>query len=260
MAANFITIEELETAVNAIFKYLETADTKDLIKAQDTIKLTKEIDYSIRTYNEYDRITEAANKGTLLETEIIESDHNVIRMAIMLLNSFGEQYLNNSEITIEDDDRFVGGTSHTNTYILHLKDPETHDKIFKGNPTKDDKPYDFYSQFVQQYTFYNNGAIVNTTATSWDSFNKCYQSPTRKFDFKSDLWKKNHMHSVDYIIQILYTGEVVVKLAKDLKVLKKFTLKTKPEMNFYLEKYLNLLKRIYRFKHRNLPWDKFIIN
>jgi hypothetical protein len=68
------------------------------------------------------------------------------------------------------------------------------------------------------------------------------------------------MHSVDYIIQILYTGEVVVKLAKDLKVLKKFTLKTKPEMNFYLEKYLNLLKRIYRFKHRNLPWDKFIIN
>ena len=98
MTANFITIEELETAINAIFKYLETTDTKDLIKAQDTIKLTKEIDYSIRTHNEYDRITEAAKRGTLLETEIIESDHNVIRMAIMLLNSFGEQYLNNSEI------------------------------------------------------------------------------------------------------------------------------------------------------------------
>lgn len=260
MTANFITIEELETAIDAVFNYLETADTKSLIKAQNSIKLTKDIDYSIRTHNEYDRITEAAKKGTLLETEIIESDHNVIRMAIILLNSFGEHYLNNSEITIENDDRFVGGTSHTNTYILHLKDPETHDKIFKGNPTKKDEPYDFYSQFVQQYTFYKNGSIVNTTATSWDSFNKCYQSPTRKFDFKSELWKKNHTHAVDYIIQILSTGEVVIKLARDLTVLKKFTLKTKPEMNFYLEKYLNLLKRIYKFKRYNLPWDNFIID
>lgn len=37
MTANFITIEELETAINAIFKYLETTDTKDLIKAQESI-------------------------------------------------------------------------------------------------------------------------------------------------------------------------------------------------------------------------------
>lgn len=249
--ADFITQAELNTAIYGVFNYLLDKNIDHLRAAQTEIKKAKEIDFAIKTYAEFE-----------LKEAVVPSSHGVDRMAVILLNSYGEGYFDRGTLRIIADDPKSGYADHTNTYTLVLKDAETHYQIHKGNPTGKDKPYDFDTSFLSQITEYKNGKQEDTTDRAWDSFHPGYHAPSRKLDFKSALWKKNHEHFVDYIIQILDTGEVI--LFQPGK-------KTQPKQIVFnpvdtehvecLKQYLNLLKfiRYFDIKNYDLSWDKFIL-
>ena len=247
---DFISQTELAFAIENIYKYLQTRDSKCLQVAQNEIKKAKEIDFSIKTYQEY-RLNEA----------FIPSSHGVNRMAVMLLNSLGENYLEQGILTIHQDDPKLGFAEHTNTYRLVLKDIDTHINFYTGNPTAEDKPYDFDTNFISQITRYQNGNTADTTKHAWDSFNPGYKNPIRTLDFKSALWKKDHEHFVNYIFQIMDDGSMVVFAPGKRDQLKQIEFKPKPENLHYLDQYLQLLSSIKAFDSKiyNLNWDNFIL-
>ncbi len=247
---DFITQSELDKAVYGVFNYLLTRDSSHLIAAQSEIKKAKEIDFAIKTYAEYD-----------LKEAFVPSSHGVNRMAIMLLNSYGECYLNNGQLSISADDPESGYADHTNTYTLRLKDAHTHLQIYKGNPSGAAKPYDFDTSFVSQITTYQDGRQDNTTDRAWDSFNKGYHTPSRTLDFKSALWKKDHEHFVNYILQILDTGKLIVYQPGKKDQPKQIRFLPDEAHKGYLMQYLNLLRYIRHFDTRlyDLSWDNFIL-
>ena len=163
-----ITVAELEKLVNILQEYAVTTDKTEaeniLRKNQDLILLAKRVDYSSKTQAENDN------------SEFKDRSHGLGRMLMFLLNYYGEAYLADGFLTIYDDDPRPFSSSHANTYKLELKDPETHNKFGDYNPTAEDKPYDFDSQFIKQITAYSDGNKVDTTFTAWDSFQKAYTS------------------------------------------------------------------------------------
>lgn len=251
--ADFISILELEQAIIHIYYYLKNNDITYIQdeKVQAAIRLAKEIDCSIKTYREYDS-----------QVDYIPKEHNVTRMAVMLLNTFGELYCEGGSLTIYEDDLWKGKANHTNTYELKLKEPETHLNIFKGNPSAESKPYDFDTEFKSQLTHYQDGNLTNTTRNAWDSFASCYKTPTRTLDFKSALWKKNHEHYVNYIIQIDRQGTLSVFRPKQRDNPKQIKFESQLENRHYLQKYLNVLACIDYLNQSkyDLSWDNFIIN
>ena len=178
-----VTSAELEQMINILYDYYYTNDRKVLDNNRDLLLKIKNADYGSTTQTEY-------STGQSFN----ETTHGPGRMIIFLLNYYGEKYLENGTLTIYEDDPKVFSNSHTNTYKLILKDPETHDTFGGYTPTADDKPYDFNSLFQSQITVYKeNGKQDNTTTTAWESFHgsklierqKGYYTPRRTFDFKS---------------------------------------------------------------------------
>ena len=154
---------------------------------------------------------------------------------------------------------YLAKANHHNYYLIELKDKDSHDKIYPGNPTKDDKPYDFNLKFIRQVTVYRDtGKQEDTTTHAYDSFAGCYQSPVRIADFKSALWKKNHEHDVNYIFKIDFDGQLHVLDARDLTE-KRFTLVT-DGADYLLNRYLELLTLIKEDKLTYFTWDNFILN
>lgn len=185
----------IENVVDAMYTYLKKGDNTYIKQYQEEINILRGIDSGINTYAEYG--------GQDFD------NHTPTRAIIFLINYFGEMYLENAKITIYDDEpnnRFYN--SHENTYILKLKDPESHVKLGGYNPTKKDKPYDFDTEFKKQITHYkDSGKIDDTTLHPWNGFNrskkKGYNTPIRTIDFKSAFYTSGkHTHDCDYIIKL----------------------------------------------------------
>ena len=242
-----ITVKDLEKVINIIQDYALTGD-REILKQEDNKKLlllAKNVDYSAKTQAEYDN------------SEFKDLSHGIGRMIMFLLNYYGEKYLDKGILTIQDDDPKPFSSSHTNTYQLVLKDPETHDKFGEYNPTAEDAPYDFNSKFIKQLTYYPDDKVVDTTATAWDSFQKAYTRPVRTFDFKSAFWKHGHEHLVNYILQIdsNSTLHLLNRITKKEKV---FTFVPTPEHKEFLVKYVNLIHVMRKFEE--YAWSNFIID
>ena len=252
---NFIEYSVLDTVLEGIHNYELTKDITHIAPIQDEIKLARDIDYSIKTKSEYD------NKATF-----DESSHNPARMAVFKLNKHGEFYIENGIVIIKNDDPCPVKNSHTNTYRLTLKDPETHLRLYRGNPTKQDEPYDFNTMFISQITHYPNGA-ADSTPHPWESFSNpkkgltCgYRPPARKLDFKSALWKKKGEHDTHYILQLQRNGQLVC-MRSDTKEIKDFTFIPAPGVEQHRVEYFKTLDLIDFFNQHNcLDWNKYIID
>lgn len=221
-----ITIEELEFALWSIYSYIVTQDSKFLKNAQYEIKLAKEIDYAIKTYQEYE-------KG-----EFIESTHGPGRMTMFYTNALLEVYLDEGTVTVYGDDPINSPIAHNNTYKISLKDKDTHTSIYSTNPTADSEPYDFNATFIKQITVFPD-KTADTTAHAYDSIglNKGYRTPIRKFEAKGFLWKKGHEHIANYIFH--GTKDCGIKLLDRISnTEKKFEFTpSSPEKLKYLNKY-----------------------
>ena len=263
--ADFIPMSQLRAAIETIDRYLQDTTSTDameaLIKAQDDIKLAKEIDYAIKTKSEYED-----------GIDFIGQSHGPARMAIFLLNAFGEFYCNRGKLTIYSDDPYSNPEypAHINSYVLSLKDYDSHINLYKGNPTPEDYPYDFNAGFIAQLTKYPNQEVeANTTDTSFESFGKTalivrekgYHFPKRTLDFKSAFWNletSKDTHRVDYIIQIGFDGI--------LKVYNRYTKEQKdiifepgaPGAQNLYNKYMQTLHIVKRLKSHS--WDEFILD
>lgn len=271
---DYITFDTIAEVTAAIYQYLETGDISYINEYQKEIKLSKSIDFSIRTKDEF-----AASKAVKANKEfmekrseakadeiIIPSSHGVIRMYIFLMSHFGELFCDNGTLIVKDDDRYSGKTSHMNKYVLHLKDQTTYDRLVRGNPTAKDQPYDFTSDFCEQITFYPDGKIVDTTKTAYDSFIGEYKRPFRKFEFKSALWTTGqYLHNSDYVIQITRSGEFIVRNSRDLKIQKDVIFEPAHGAEKYLAAYLSALDFIDKLKKytevlSDLDWDRYILD
>ena len=252
----------IEPVVDAMYTYLKTGDNTYIKKYQEEIKTLQAIDASINTYAEYG--------GQDYD------NHKPTRIIIFLINFFGEMYLKNAKITIYDDEptsRFFN--SHENTYILSLKDEESHMKLGGYNPTEKDKPYDFDTEFKKQITHYkDSGRVDDTTIHPWNGFNrskkKGYNTPTRTIDFKSVFYNSGkHTHNCDYLIKLTKDKEFLLynMRANQLKT----NLSSVPCTNCvvevnngkdYLNKYLyyiNVVEEINRCWSDKNNWKYFII-
>lgn len=242
-----ITIEELEFALWSIYSYIITKDSRFLKNAQHEIKLAKEIDYFIKTHQEYE-------KG-----EFIESTHGPARMYMFYINSLLEIYLDEGTVTVYGDDPINSTITHNNTYKLSLKDKDTHTSIYSTNPTADSEPYDFNATFIKQDTVYSD-KIVDTTAHAYDSIglNRCYRTPIRKFEAKGFLWKKDHEHIANYIFH--GTKDCGIKLLDRISnTEKKFEFTpSSPEKLNYLNKYYYWINLFPVFEF--LIWDSYILD
>ena len=252
--ADYIEYSTIEQIIYGIADYLKTSDKKYLLNIQEEIKLAKEIDESIMTKIEY-----ASN------CQFIAASHTPSRMAVFLLNYFGEHYLNQGEITIKSDDPSDRCTyTHDNTYRLVFKDIDTHEKLYKGNPTAEDDPYDFNSEFISQLTHYPNNT-TDTTATAWESFvhspnfRPRYFTPKRTFDFKSALWKSGGEHKVNYILKLDFDRELRL-FNRVSKAEKCFEFIAAPEVSTFYDKYFQVLDMIRLFNQYQITWTDCIIN
>ena len=239
-----ITVAELEKLVTILQDYVVTGDKNILIEHQDLILLATAVDYSLKTQAENDN------------SEFKDKSHGLGRMLMFLLNYYGEAYLADGFLTIYDDDPRTFSSSHANTYKLELKDPETHNKFGEYNPTAEDKPYDFDSQFIKQITAYSDGNKVDTTVTAWDSFQKAYTTPIRTFDFKSAFWKSGHEHLVNYILRIDFKLNLHV-INRVTKKEKSFEFVPSPEHEEFLKKYSEMLSVMWQLGE--YAWSNFII-
>ena len=252
--ADYIEYSTIEQIVYGIADYLKTSDKKYLLNIQEEMKLAKEIDGSIMTKSEY------SNNG-----QFIAASHSPSRLAVFLLNYFGEHYLDRGELTIKSDDPSDRYTNtHDNTYRLVLKDIDTHERLYKGNPTAEDDPYDFNSEFIRQITHYPNNT-VDTTATSWESFahepkfRPGYFTPKRTFDFKSALWKSGGEHKVNYILKLDFDRKL--KLFNRLsKVEKSFKFTAASGVSTFYDKYFQVLDIIKLFNNYQITWADCIIS
>ena len=249
---NYIDYKILYEVLCKVKEFISTGNRAILEDIQDELKLARTVDYSIKTKLEYKN-----------QQDFIESSHGPKRSAVFLLNYFGEFYLHGGSLTIEDDDLRKGSASHTNTYQLELKDISTHSRLYCGNPTKADQPYDFNTVFKSQVTqFENSGKSVDTTDKPWDSYQNAYTEPYRTLDFKSAFWQDGSEHGVHYILQLnadktlsCYKGGT--KLAKKIT----FTPRATLDSTYYFDKYFEVLALIEFFnKHWYLTWDSFIFN
>lgn len=242
-----ITVEELEFALWSIYSYIKTQDIRFLENAQREIKLAKEIDYSIKTYQEYE------------ENKFIESTHGPGRKAMFFIDSLLEMYLDDGIITIYGDDPVNSTITHNNTYKLSLKDKDTHTSIYNTNPTADSEPYDFNATFIKQITVYTD-KVVDTTAHAYDSIglNKGYRAPIRKFEAKGFLWKKGHEHFANYILH--GTKDCGIKLLDRVSNTEKkfeFTPSSSEKLK-YLDKYYYWINLFPVFEF--LIWDTYILD
>jgi len=240
-----ITITELEKLIAVLQEYALTNDKELLKKHQDLILLAKDVDYSSKTQAENDN------------SDFKDNSHGLGRMIMFLLNYYGESYLSDGILTIYGDDPRAFSSSHTNTYRLDLKDPETHNKFGDYSPTAEDKPYDFDSQFIKQITSYPDGNETDTTATAWDSFQKAYTTPVRTFDFKSAFWKSGHEHSVNYILQIdsKLNLHVFNRVTKEEKIIEFVPVAEHEE---FLNKYSKMIDIMWQFGE--YAWSNFILD
>lgn len=245
---NYIDYNVLDKILFRLKEFICTSKKEYLEDIQEDLKLAREIDYSIKTKAEYAK-----------QQEFIATSHGPKRLAMFLLSYFGEFYLAESLITIDDDDPIPGYASHTNTYRLKLKDPETHTRLYKGNPTKDDEPYDFYTEFVKQISKFKTN-IADTTDSPWDSYQHAYVNPYRKLDFKGAFWQAGNEHYTHYILQLQRSKDLVcyksgTKITKEIKVT------PTPEASGYLNRYFEVLDLIDFFsKYWYLTWESFILN
>ena len=245
MSKQIITIEELEQVIDALQSYA-AGDRTALEQNQDLFKLARDVDYSSKTQKEYET-----------NSDFDPSSHGIGRMIMFLLNYYGEKYLSDGQLTISADDPKIFNTLHTNTYILKLKDPETHEQFGGYNPVAEDKPYDFDSQFIQQITYYPDKTAVDTTATAWDSFQKTYSIPARTFDFKSAFWKKGHEHFVDYILQI-DSKSILHVINRSSKQERQFAFSPADGHEQFLAKYNALISIMWQFS--DYAWSNFILD
>ena len=258
---NFITTDDLEFALNNILLFLKTSNKHYLEVAQPEIKKARDFDLQVKTQADYEK------------NEFVAESHGLGRMAMFLLNSKGEHYINGGILTIYEDDPKKSPNSHTNIYKIELKDKNTHDRIWDTNPTADDKPYDFNAVFQQQFTVYPDKA-VETTEHAWESFTHFYKdadgnlqtikvgyhTPYRTLDFKSAYWKDGHKHSVDYITTIDVTGQMfVIRDQKSIKETKRFDFVPTAENVKYLQQYLEWIAKFEKLQFY-ISWEYFIIN
>ena len=250
MGKKTITVKELEKLIGILQEYVVTNDRELLKQNQDLILLAKDADYGAKTQQEFEK-----------KVEFDEKTHGVGRMLMFLLNYYGEEYLNKGQLTILDDDPKVYSSSHLNTYRLELKDPDTHNNFGDYAPTADDKPYDFNSIFLKQFTKYQDDKIVDTTKTAWDSFQKAYTTPIRTFDFKSAFWKDGHEHEVNYILQIDYKLKLHV-INRITKEEKQFDFIPAKGHEGFLQKYGSLLNEMWRGSGQlvEYAWSNFILS
>lgn len=243
----FIEYSVLDRVLRNIRKFEETNDFSYLEPIQDEIKLASYIDYSIKTPKEYK-----------LKCDFIEDSHGPARMGVFVLSYYGEFYCNQGLLTIKKDDPSHQNNSHTNTYRLVLKDIETHTRLYTGNPTYEDDPYDFNTIFISQITEYPNGP-ANTTTHSWDSFQRCYTEPYRRLDFKSALWQSGGEHSVHYILQLPQFGPLECLKGQSHEH-KEIEFKPAANTKDYYINYLATLDLIKFFKSHNCDsWDRYLI-
>lgn len=257
MENNFITNNEIEQALIGIYKYLVNHDIDALKEVQPQIKKTRDIDFQIKTLAEYNE-----NNGS----SIIQNSHGPTRMLILgPLSLLGELYFHNGLLTIYDDDPIKKTYSHINTYRLTLKDLDTHLNVYIGNPTAEDEPYDFNTQFIKQLTQYPD-KVDDTTKTAFDSFfgfykkKNGYSIPFRKLDFKSALWNTSKMqncHNVDYILRITQ-DKTIYLFNRRTRDQKHFEFKPASGADKYLDKYIRYLNVVDVFKGHS--WDEFIID
>jgi len=222
------------------------------------IEALKELDFSVKSHNEWKSKT----------GKVFYSDHNVSRIAMFLLNYYGELSLANAKITIMADELFVTrkGYTHDNTYILKLHDPATHYALTKMDFTNTNGVQDFDTQFVKQITHYEPdkpGVDTTDTAYSPKSGTKNYAKPSRTFDFKSHLWKKEHTHNVDYVIQLVANEDrtqayyKVYRVENDIKVAEKeIELNLTEDNKVYLDAYIEFMKDFPLFE--KITWDEIL--
>ena len=247
---NYIEYTVLYNVLFNIKNFSTTGNRAFIEDIQEDIKLAKNIDYSIKTQAEYNK-----------KQNFIESSHGPKRSAMFLLNYFGELYLHEGSLTIEADDPTTSKAVHMNTYQLSLKDLDTHIKLYQGNPTKEDRPYDFNTKFKAQKTYFiESGKLVDTTGNPWDSFQNVYTEPYRTLDFKGAFWKSGNEHSVHYILQLQEDTNLACYIA-GTKITKKIIFEPLPTALQYHKKYFEVLELIEFFnKHWYLTWDNFIFN
>lgn len=221
---------EIEEVVDGMMSKLKGDGS--LFESAETEK-AKFLESGIKSYGEY------------REGVRIESDHTPYRLAVFLLNYYGETATAGRTVTIYDDDPYPGKAAHRNSYRLNLKDEYSHISLLPSNPEAKDEPYDFYGTFSRQITTYADGNEVDTTKTAWDSFAKRYQPPWRTFDFKSALWKGNgHLHGVNYTVTIDEGGNYVVR-DPGFRIKKAFMSPADTELQKEcMEKYGRLLKEM----------------
>lgn len=256
MVKDYITNDELEKALNAILEYLTTKNKEALQAAQREIKLAKEIDYAIKTRESPREETSEKSAST---NQISNKAHKPARMLILgPLSLYGELYAANGLFTIYKDDPDKSKYSHTNIYKLILRNADTHYNIYPRDATVAEGPWDFDTEFIKQFTVYPNDT-VDTTATAWDSFQRAYTEPKRRFEFKSALWDSTswrNTHWADYIITLSKTGELEV-LSQITREKQEFLFEPNSKADYYLTKYLYWLAKFPMFT--NHYWDEFIL-
>ena len=250
---NYIDYPVLETVLRNIYNFEQTKDFAYISFIQNEIKLARDLDYSIKTKREY------AQNATF-----IESTHNPARMCMFLHNRHGEFFMDGGTLTIKNDDPQPMTNSHTNTYRLALKDPETHNRLYEGNPTSEDEPYDFNTEFISQITNYPNGS-ADSTAHAWESFSSPtrsggYKIPARKIDFKGAFWSKGGEHNTQYILQLTDDERLICERSYT-KERKEITFTPAEGAKVYYQKYFEVLQWINFFNQNKCDtWNKYIIN
>lgn len=246
---NYIDYAVLDDLLLTKLPSIMKGDRALLLESQELLKLAREIDYSIKTKTEYKT-----------KQSFVEFSHGPGRLAIFLLNYFGECYLHKGLLTIKEDDPTLGRANHTNTYQLELKDLDTHLKLYKGNPTKEDDPYDFNTIFVKQISqFIDTGRIQDTTKNPWDSYQNTYTEPSRTLDFKSAFWNSGSEHEVNYILQLSSSKELICYTG-GTKERKNIVFTPSAQAEDYFNKYFTTLSLInYLDQYQGLTWNNFIL-
>lgn len=246
---NYIDYALLDSLLLTKLPAIMKGDRALLVETQELLKLAREIDYSIKTKAEYKT-----------KQSFIESSHGPSRLAVFLLNNFGECYLHKGLLTIEEDDPTFGLANHTNTYRLELKDLDTHLKLYKGNPTKEDEPYDFNTVFIKQVTqFTDTGRILDPTKNPWDSYANAFTEPSRTLDFKSAFWNSGSEHDVNYILQLSASKELLCYTGGTRKR-KNIVFSPDIQAKDYFNKYFATLDLVnYLNQYQGLTWNNFIL-
>lgn len=257
-----IAVDLFEFIYDRLVKYIRSNDITYIKDLWEHLLDLRDIDNAIHTYAEQEFEKKYNYYKLMPET------HGLKRMAVLLLNIFGEGVFDGTTIITSADRYENSKNKHLNKYIIKLHDSDAHKFIYGKTPNKTDQVYDFDLTLMGQLTTYADGAEEDTTAHMYDTLTgkKYSQDIVHQADFKSDLWKsKKHMHNVQFIIKLDALGNPEVYITKAngdsyelladyAAVISNLTQQNKDN----LLKYKELLSEINSGIFDNLTWDDLI--